>query len=287
MIDPTLLAKRMRALPAFSSSVVALDRVLAGPNPNLGEVESVITHDPALTANLLRFANSSLYHLSRPAHTVRQAALLLGLRRVRELALAAGFGAVLPARIAGYELTARQYWTHSVAVAILSAELAPVVGIPEPDQVFVAGLLHDLGKLVLGSFLADSGEAIRIGLDQRELTLLETERQILGTDHARVGLELAQQWKLPRSIAAVAEWHHCPDLAQNDEHAGLADLVQVADSLAHVLGCGSDVGELARQPHAPSLTRLGLNRRHLEVVASTVWDRIAQARELVGSAEAD
>ncbi len=285
MIDSGVLSSRIRALPTLSSALAELDSVLAKPQATLDDVERIIRHDPALSANLLRVVNSGLYALPRRADSIRQACLLIGLRKVRQLAVTSALATVVPARLPGYEVDSEGYWTHSVAVALLSLELSAPVGRLDPDQAFLGGLLHDIGKLALASFLAEAGSEVTRSLNQDRRSMLATERALFGTDHAAVGADLAQHWKLPAFVGPIARLHHEPDLAQALDDKRLVDLVHVADALAHLLGCGCDIGELARQPSPDSLARLGLRQRQLEAAASAAWERIADARNVGGRKE--
>jgi putative nucleotidyltransferase with HDIG domain len=285
VIDPVALSRRIRTLPTLSGAVVALEQALARPNVRLDELERIISHDPALTANVLRTLNSGLYMLGKRVDSVRHGGLVLGLRRLRDLAVASAFTAVVPARMPGYGMDAAGFWSHCAAVAVLTGELAEEVGAVDKERAFVVGLLHDIGKLALSDFLADSGTDLLHRVTEGGLSFLNAERALLGTDHAEVGAELAKQWKLPEPVIHVALWHHDPPAAEKDPHGQLIDLVHVADALSHLIGCGWDVGELAREPHPSSLERLGLRPRQLEATVSRGWARIAEARQLAGTPE--
>jgi putative nucleotidyltransferase with HDIG domain len=285
VIDPAALSRRIRTLPALSGAVVALERALARPDVRLDEIERIIGSDPALTANLLRTLNSGLYMFGKRIESVRHGGLVLGLRRLRDLAVASAFTAVIPERMPGYGMDAAGYWSHCAAVAVLTGELGDEAGAVDLERGFVAGLLHDIGKLALAEFLADSGTDLLRRVTEDRLSFLNAERALLGTDHTQIGAELARQWKLPEAVARIALCHHDPDAAQDGPDGRLVDVVHVADALAHLVGCGWDVGELAREPHPSSLTRLALRPRQLEAAVSRGWARIAEAKKLAGTRE--
>jgi putative nucleotidyltransferase with HDIG domain len=242
----------------------------AGPN----EYEAVVQLDPALTANLLRMANSAHFGFSRKISSVREAITLLGPRRLFELAALAAVEAVVPPTLPGYGIDSGVYWCHSVAVAVIAERLAKERKLAVPALTFTSGLLHDIGKLVISGFLASRLEDVRGSLLKEGQSLLECERELLGGDHAEIGAELAHAWSLPDEVVQVAAWHHEPSRSGNDKGTVVVDLVHAADCLSHALGFGADVGELQRQVDERAIARLGLRHADLEHVASRALPEI-------------
>lgn len=268
-------------LPAFPASAMQLSGLLRDERAGAPEVEKVVRPDPSLTANLLRMANSSYFSPRSRAETVRQAVTLLGVKRTFEIAVGAAMARMIPARLPGYDLDAKSFWLHCVAVAVLSERLAKETRAASPDLLFTAGLLHDVGKLAIATFVARSAPAIlvraRAGVD-----FVTAEREVLGVDHCEVGARVAEAWKLPAAVAWAARWHHHPTAAPESVDRTLVDLVHAADSLAISLGLGSDVGEMARTVDAGVWQRLGLQVRRMERVAGESLDAVnglAQALE--------
>jgi putative nucleotidyltransferase with HDIG domain len=253
-------------LPAFPTSAMQLSGLLRDDRAGAPEVERVVRPDPSLTANLLRMANSSYFSPRSRADTVRQAVALLGMKRTFELAVGAALARMIPARLPGYEIDAKAFWLHCVAVGVLSERLAKETRAASPDLLFTAGLLHDVGKLAVATFVARSAAEIlvraRSGTD-----FVTAEREVLGVDHCEVGGRVAEAWKLPPSVAAAARWHHHPTAAPEGVDRTLVDLVHAADALAISLGLGSDAGEMARTVDPGVWQRLGLQVRRMERVA--------------------
>lgn len=275
MIDKESLVEQIRQLPTIPQSVIELQKVLAQPNVSIQQVEKIIRADPALTANVLRFANSAAFGLSRKVADISHAITLLGFKVLGNLVNTAGFSKAIPAHFPGYHITAKQFLQHSYAVAVLSEALAAEIGAPSELPIFTAGLLHDIGKLALGTFVERHDQELCRVLEAEELTLVAVERKVLGVDHGQVAAWVGEQWRLPAEIVAAAELHHCPDLAP-EKLRPIVDLVHVADITTHCFGFGADLGELARSIHAATFLRLNLTAELLEKVASSTLETVVQ-----------
>jgi putative nucleotidyltransferase with HDIG domain len=275
VIGPDQVLAQVKLLPTLSAASLRLSELARDPRSSAADFEKLIRPDPALTANLLRFANSAYFGRRCRAESVRQAITLLGLKRVSEVAAAAALAPVFPARLPGYDLDAQGFWLHSVAVAVLSERLAAELGVTRPELTFTAGLLHDVGKLALCAFVQGERAPI-LGAVRGGLAFVSAERAVLGLDHGALGMLVAQAWGLPPAVALVARWHHEPGSAPDHSDRALVDLVHAADALAHALGLGRDAGELARTVDGGVEDRLAVKARRLERVAGESLDEIRE-----------
>ena len=274
MIERTEILAGIKKLPAFSTTVVRLSELVNDPEAGPGEFEAVVQPDMAFTANLLRMANSAYFGLSRRIGNAREAITLLGVRRVFELGAMAAVDAVVPETLPGYGIDASVFWTHSVAVAVIAERLSKERKLATPTLTFTAGLLHDVGKLVISSFLAERIEALRTVLASGEMSLIACEQELLGADHAQIGAELGLVWNLPQEVVQVIACHHHPDVANEGRGDVMVDLVHAADCLSHSMGFGADVGGMHRQVDDVAIARLGLRHIDLEHVASRALPEI-------------
>jgi putative nucleotidyltransferase with HDIG domain len=274
VIERSEILARIQKLPAFSTTVVRLSALVNDPEADAGEFEAVVQPDVALTANLLRMANSAYFGLSRRIATAREAITLLGVRRVFDLAAMVAVDAVVPDILPGYGIDAGVFWSHSVAVAVVAERVAKERKLATPAMTFTAGLLHDIGKLVISNFLADRLEDLRSELASGASSLVDCERKLLGADHAQIGAELAAVWNLPEDVVKAVAFHHLPGVANGEHGNVLVDLVHAADCLSHAMGFGADVGEMQRQIDNPAMTRLGLRQSDLDHVASRALPEI-------------
>jgi putative nucleotidyltransferase with HDIG domain len=274
MIDRATILASIKTLPTFSPTVVRLAELIRHDDTEIGEYEAVVQVDVALTANLLRLANSAYFGFARKIGSVREAITLLGPRRLFQLGAMAAVEAVVPPTLPGYGIDSRVYWLHSVAVAVLSERVAKERKLAAPALTFTAGLLHDIGKLVISSFLAGHAEDLRKSIAAGHASLLQCERDLLGGDHASIGADVAATWNLPEEVARVIAYHHEPSARPDGQGDVMVDLVHAADCLSHTLGFGADVGELARQVDEKAVTRLGLRPQDLEHAASRALPEI-------------
>lgn len=272
------ICERIEKLPAISAAAPRLVSILSDPNTTASGLEEVIRLDPGLAGNLLRMANSAYFGRSGQVGSIRQAVVLLGLRQVSELVLAESVRPALDQPVAGYDLSAGDLWRHSLSVALASEELAAITDCPDRELAFAAGLLHDVGKLVIGQFVQEHRDAIDRVVASGQVSLDAGEQQILGTDHAEIGAAVLKHWRLPEKIVDVVRHHHDPSGA-----AGvtlLLDIVHVADTLSMMMGFGSDRDGLQYRLCPEAAGRLHLSTNQIEMVISKTLD---ETRRLAAS----
>jgi putative nucleotidyltransferase with HDIG domain len=232
----------LAALPATS---VRLLELLDDPDVSVATVAGVIEKDPSLTANLLKLSNSAYYGMRRQVGTVREALLHLGSRTVLTIAFATSMGEVMRGPMSGYRLPRRRLWSHALATGIAAAHLcAPGAPVATRDRAFTAGLVHDIGKLLLDKLLQRLLEQLPVNAQAGEL--LVAERALLGFDHAQTGAALAEAWNFPPDLVEAVGRHHEPPA----DASPLVQVVAAANLMAASIGehAGADVvdaGELA------------------------------------------
>ncbi|MDR7415652.1 MAG: HDOD domain-containing protein [Armatimonadota bacterium] len=272
---PDRILMAFETLKPFPAHVVEAMQLLDDLNTSAEEVASALGRDPVLAARVLRLANSALYLRARRVATLREAVVLVGFAAVRSLLVSAvAYDAFRPGA-PGYGLDRVQLWQHSLAVATVARRLA---GSRERDAeaAFVAGLLHDIGKLALSSALQEQYpavlEAVAGGMD-----FVEAERAVLGCDHAQVGAEAARRWNLPDPLITAIAYHHRPD---EPEDPGLADAVHVADALCLMLGVGVGTDQLLHRCSEGALRRLGLSADEIPLLLVGLADLLAEVASL-------
>ncbi len=244
----------MAAIPTAS---VELIRLVQDPDASNAKLAQGIEYDPSLTSNILRLANSAYFGYSRAVSTVRDAIFLLGRNEIFQLVVASVVGKMMQHSLRGYILSPGELWDHLMGVGAVSRRLGEALHPKIPAYTFTAGLLHDIGKVVLGTF-ADVDPAPILELVEKEQTdLASAERRILGIDHAEVGASLLENWNLPAYLAEVVRWHHEPE--KESGQAVVAGLVYVADALCIEAGIGAPASE-----HMRSLAKAVLSRARLE-----------------------
>lgn len=217
-------------LPALPEVVQDLMNYLQRPEVDVGQVAYRIARDPALAAKLLRVANSSFYGLQRQVATIPDALTVLGLRAARTLIIGAAVVTHFQTLVvAGYDQ--RAFWLHSAGTALCARALARELG-TNMENSFTAGLLHDIGRLILAARLPEKYRSVMAYRAEHDCYPIEAEQEVLGFDHTQIGAALAVRWKFPAEIAVAIANHHNPmDIPANS----LVDLIHLADVMAHVL----------------------------------------------------
>ncbi len=194
----------------------------------------IVSRDQALVALILRVANSAFYRMSGRIGSLEAATRVLGTRNTRDLAIAAASRALIPLP-AGTCFEADAFWRHSCATAVCAREISATVG-QDPELAFTAGLLHDFGRLVMVAGFPEQFDQLLKAQETAQGDRLDAEQLVFGFDHGTAGGALAELWRLPPPIAAAMANHHLGDSHAPDP---LADLVHLADALAHALDFGA------------------------------------------------
>jgi putative nucleotidyltransferase with HDIG domain len=223
----------VRNLPTPPIVFHQIQKVINDPQVSAGQIASILSEDPAMSVKVLKLTNSAFYGLSREIDSVKQAVVIVGMEAIRNLVLSASVMDMFKGKSANQEFQER-FWRHSLAVAVAGRMLARKLksrGIVDPDASFSAGLLHDVGKMIMSCFLPEEYKAIREERPkQRSLQAYELEERVLGYNHAQVGAILAEQWKLPQRLNEAITHHHHPQLGDSD--SSIAYIIHVADYLA-------------------------------------------------------
>jgi len=225
------IISNMSDLVSLPGVFVRVNEMVNDPNTSMSDVAEVISQDPALTIRILRMANSPAYGISKEIDSVLKAATIIGTERVRDIALATSAVNTFDG-IPNELVSMDDFWMHSIYCAIISKYLAGIAKLPNPDSLFVAGLLHDIGQLVLFKTLPDlSRKSLEYVLDDTEDTSFHlVEQEFIGFDHAMVGGALAENWHLTPMLVETISAHH--DLQQADKYKKESAIVKIANSIA-------------------------------------------------------
>jgi len=233
------ILSQVTAVPSLPAVVFQLQEYLDDPEVNFTKLARVIECDPGLTANVLQLANSAYFGWQGGIGSVREAISRLGTKRIFQMVLCMSVAPLVRKPIRGYDLDADKLWEHCVAAAIGAEKIAMRRRPQVQSQAFTAGLLHDVGKVVLGTFVEVDDEPIKELVDRDGLTFNEAERMVLGVDHAEVGAQLLEHWNLPVEVVASARWHHEPSQC-GEAVRDLVEVIHVTDVIC--LNCGWGLG---------------------------------------------
>ena len=258
-IDEAL--ERIKSLPTLPSVLGRILATVADPDASIVELTQHVESDPSLTATLLRLVNSAYYGHPREIDSIPRAIVMLGFTEVRNLTLAIStFRSMQQGR---HDFDRLQLWKHSFAAAMAAERLAKLQGIGEEGS-FVAGLLHDIGKVALDALFPASFLCAVHKAKMEGKLLRETEREIMGMDHAEVGALLGQRWDLPCAVVGAIRYHHALESA--GEHARLASLAALADYVTYPAGLGESSN--GRDVSCPTALAFEVRDEHVEAVIS-------------------
>ena len=229
------LDKKRIVLPEIPTVVFELNEVIANPMSSADHIAQVVNKSPSLTALLLRIVNSSFYGLPSKIDKVSHAVTLIGTREISGLALGISILSIFK-NIPKEMIDMYSFLKHSLACGILSRILAAQKNFGQTEQLFVSGLLHDLGRLILYIYFAEESHNILSRARNNNKLLYEAEHDYLGCNHAQVGKQLMEQWKLPLILENNVLYHHNPSEAQQPIPAAI---VHLSDIIVNSIGMGS------------------------------------------------
>ncbi len=230
------IVKKTTDLPTIPAAALKVMREAESATGTASAVAQAIAQDHALSARVLRLANSAYYGLSRQVLDLQEAVVVLGMRSVRNLAVVAATYPWMSKPIKGYDLGPRQMWAHSFGVAVASQLVARRTGKCSEDTAFTAGLLHNVGKVALSVWLENKLRAMQNMALRDNLSFDQVERKILGYDHADVGAYLGESWNLPEILVKTIRYHHRPNEVEN--YDPIVDCVHIGDFLTMSMGFG-------------------------------------------------
>ncbi|HFQ89101.1 MAG TPA: HDOD domain-containing protein [Desulfobulbus sp.] len=225
----------VRKMPSLSTTVSKVLEICSRPDTAPNDLNRVISLDPVLTGQVLKLINSAYYSLVNKVTSLTRAIIMLGLNTVKNLALSTAIIRCVGQTRKSKVLPIRKFWAHSIGVGVMAKLLAAEQGVPlgEREEYFVAGLLHDLGKIPFGD---EYTEVLALARGE-QLALVTAEQRLLEIDHEEVGLMIAEKWKLNDAITDAISHHHTPDQA-GVENQQLVATIALADAYV----CLFDIG---------------------------------------------
>ncbi|MEZ5063893.1 MAG: HDOD domain-containing protein [bacterium] len=277
-----IFGRNINELPTLPHVVSQILEKTRDQDASLTEVVSIISTDQALVSTLLKLVNSAFYGFSRRITTLKQAITLLGFRSVRNVVVNCGVVGIFRKRTFNNHYRFR-LWDHSVACAVAARTLAEMKGFKAKEEAFTAGLLHDIGKVVIDQYAPKDSAAImrkvEAGADPRE-----AETEVLGVDHTQVGGWIAERWHLPKTLCWVIEYHHAPDSPDLPGGHDLVKLIATANSLASIkrtddrTALAASIEEFAAGP----ANLLGLSPHEAAQALAETWRQKNDAMKMFG-----
>ena len=233
---------RIDAMPAIPVILRPLLKCLDQPaeRVDMERIVELVSYDETIAAQCIRIANSALFGRSHPAETVRAAVLGLGMWRVRDLLFSNSLSQVIPAN--RWVINPTIFWKHSLGCALVCRKFAEIIGYPDTEKAYLAGMLHDIGVLVNCMIAPEEFRAALERASSEQIPLDEAEQAMMGFTHCESGRILAESWKLPADIVEVIELHH--DIGDPNRGGPLVALVHLSDLLCRLRDLGYGYYEL-------------------------------------------
>ncbi|MBU0674435.1 MAG: HDOD domain-containing protein [Proteobacteria bacterium] len=267
-------------MPSLSTTVTKVLSVCNQPSTSPSDLNRVVSLDPVLTGQVLKLINSAYYSLPNQITSLTRAIIMLGLNTVKNLALSTAILTSFSRADSFRSLDMDDFWTHSLCVGVTAKNLASRLGVPvvQWEEYFVAGLLHDLGKIPLNDCFDDQyGQVLELArLDQGSLA--RAEKMIIGLDHGLVGTLIAAKWKLSDAMTEVMGHHHDSENS-SEEHRPLVAVVSLANLFANLYAYG-DAGDTFQEESVVGslLDQVGISWSELWPLVEIVGVEIRKAR---------
>lgn len=275
------LIEQAGEITPVSEAVLKLLKLLGSPDHDLSEVVRAVQYDAILTAKVLRACNSAYRAVREPIASIEQAALHIGQQEILRLVLALNVSGTLNRPLGGYAVGESELWKHALTTALAAEQVTLYVADArfETPVAYTAGLLHDIGKVVLNRALTPEVQAtVRARIKEGHSSRPEAERSVLGTDHAEVGALLLTRWKLPDSIVEAVANHHAPPATKP---APLSAIAHLANCVAHTVGSAPGWDGYAMRVDEHVAENLGIDCGGLEQVMIAVHHSLNQVRQFL------
>ena len=277
LVDTIL--QSIKELPPFPAVVQRALQLVDDPKASADHVVDVIQYDQSITVSVLKVCNSAYFGLRRTVTSLREALVTIGFNQLVEIILSQESSRFFYGPGKGYELEYGELWKHSVACALLSRLVSKWLNREQKPAHFTAGLLHDIGKVILSKFVKDYFNAIKKLVEEKNLSFCEAEKLVLGIDHAELGGKITEQWNFPNSIVLAVRYHHTPFLTP-EEH-DVVQLIHLCDLIAMMTGIGGGADGRSYHAYEQVMKQYGLKEKDIERFIVQLDDRFELVNEVL------
>lgn len=278
--------RRIEYIPTVPVVVNQVLTELENPNADLDEVAEIIMADQVLTLRILRLINSAFWGLKHQVQSLKEAIVYMGFKEIRNVVLTTWLVNAFVSKVAHIRI--ETLWEHSFGCALVSRLIARRIKYHNPEQAYLAGLLHDIGEVILCQYFAEEFAQVLQLAEEKMISLQEAEDEVLGINHTNIGRWMIEQWHLQKALAEVIEWHHDPRRASQDPE--LVAIANIADMFCRLRNIGYGYYErrqvvFKNEPawkllaaKNPKLTEIDLERFTIDLD-----DRVDEVQAAVGS----
>ena len=263
------LVVKAEDIPSLSPLFNQIDSALRDPQSNAQSIADLISKDISISAKILRVVNSPIFGLRERIHSISRAVAILGTKEVSRIVMA--ISVVNAFEDEKYKhVDFNNFWLHSIAVSVAAkaiAKKAPKGLLKDPELVFIGGLIHDIGKLVLWTAFPQQHNDIVKYASDKGCSMHQAEMELLSMDHQSVGALVAENWRLPESLQLLIKYHNTPqDIDNQDPYFPLISVIHIADLIVKAMDIGWSGDELVPRLYPPSADILKLSMDDLEEI---------------------
>ncbi|MGD9824412.1 HDOD domain-containing protein [Desulfobacter sp.] len=279
------LVREIKNLKPIPAVIHPLLDALNSPNAGMDEVAKIIQYDPAITAAVLRTANSAFFGLKHPVESIKDAAALLGMDQIINLVLLKSGAEIFNTRPDVHGQSHGAIWKYSVSSALIARQIADELNMPGSAGIFTAALLKDMGKTVLDRFVDNANEKICGLMTDKALSAMAAEKEVIGVDHAELGAMIAKMWKFSPNMVKTIRCHHISDI-KTMQDLNIA-VVYLADCICMMMGMdigtdGTDEADgLSGRFHKQVLKRTGFRVDDMTRIISEFPFKIREVESLL------
>jgi len=256
---------RLYPMPSTATRVL---KALEDTYVSASHVSELISLDQALAASVLQMANSASLGYAQKCSSINEAVMMLGFAKLKVIILGVGSIDTLNRPLHGYRLKRGELWNHSVATAMAAQWLARTLKFSNPEELYVAGLLHDIGKVLLDQYLNVDYDRVILTMKQNKASLAQVEMALYGVDHAGIGGMLAKKWNYPPLLVDAIQFHHHPSLSFDNDR--VAAIVNIATAFAtrEAIGLTDPYGSIV---HPESMWVLNLTDKDIDDLRKAMY----------------
>ncbi len=271
-------------IPPFPKVASQVMKILDNPETQAKDLADVILYDSAITANLLKTCNAAYFGLPRKVSSLDEALVTVGHDILKDIIIASSSSRFYKGGEVGkgYQLEQGELWKHSVACAILAKMLSSYFKKVDAGVAFTVGLLHDIGKRFLSSFVADEFDKIITLVREKGITFMQAENLVLGMDHAELGAMIMEKWEFADEFCLAVRQHHDSDALDKSE---LTALLALSNTLVISLGIGTGADGMSGKMQGEGLKRFGITSMNLDEHLSDLVFELEKAEEMVALAD--
>jgi HD-like signal output (HDOD) protein len=265
------ILKGVKELPPMPQVVMKTQELIADSNSDAKKIAELIETDQGIATKVLKVANSSYYAMSGKISSISHASVVLGQKTLGEIVTLAGAEGILDGKLPGYGYDSKDLWKHSLAVALGSKIISNSKNPDLVKEAHMAGLIHDVGRIILDSYIVEKKEEIESYMEKEEKTFLDAESQYFGFNHAEIASEVCKKWNFPDSINFAIKYHHQPGNSDGNE---LSYILHMADYIAILSGIGYDTDDILYELEEGTMDYLNFSNEDVSDIVLKVTESV-------------